>query len=224
MSDNDSWRTTPLYTYHEAAHLAKVSPSTVRNWLLGYTAKHGDVAPLFDYHAKDVAMVSFLELIEIVIAATFRKSERISFRTVRRAYDNAKHEWGLNYPFAHLRLEAMGGHIVHSLHEEKINISRQTLDTPEQWTLPLLVVEVIRKFDYLTDLVNRWYPIGKDVPIVIDPRISTGLPTVIERGVTVGAIHRRFKSGQHIDYISQDFAIDRNIIEEAIRYANAVPV
>jgi uncharacterized protein (DUF433 family) len=225
MFDNESWRTSPLYTYQEAARLAKVSPSTVRNWLLGYSTKRGDVAPLFNYTSKkDIAMVSFLELIEIVIAATFRKSEKIAFQTVRRAYDNAKKEFGLEYPFAHFNLAALGGHIVHSMHEEKGNISRQTLDSPEQWTLPLAVKDILSTFDYYTELVNRWYPVGKEIPIVIDPKISTGLPTIIERGVTISTIHNRFKSGQHIGFISQDFDIDKDIIEEAIRYADKVPV
>ncbi|MBN2238466.1 MAG: DUF433 domain-containing protein [Dehalococcoidales bacterium] len=225
MLDNDNWRTSPLYTYQEAAHLAKVSPSTVRNWLLGYSTKRGDIAPLFTYPSqKENAMVSFIELIEIVVAATFRKAEKIPFQTVRKAYDNARKEFNVEYPFAHFNLAALGGHIVHSIREEKGNISRQTLDSLEQWSLPLAVTDILSTFDYLTELVNRWYPVGKEIPIVIDPRISTGLPTIIERGVTVSTIHKRFKLGQHIDFISQDFEIDKDIIEEAIRYADTVPV
>ncbi len=223
MSNNghNGWRTDPLYTYGEAAHLAQVSASTVRNWLFGYTTKHGDVLPLFVYPAKQ-AMVSFLQLIEIVIAAKFRKAERISFKTVRRAYDNAKKEWGMEYPFAHVQLEALGGHIVHRIHEDTPSL--QSVDVPEQWTLPSLVIETIHQFDYVPDLVARWYPVGKSVPIVVDPRFSTGLPTIVGRGVTVGAIHKRFKSGQHLDFIADDFALDKSIVEEAIRYAELVAV
>lgn len=225
MSDNghNGWRTDPLYTYREASHLAQVSASTVRNWLFGYTSKYGDVSPLFKY-PTDVAMVSFVQLIEIVVAAKFRKAEKISFPTVRRAYENAKKDWGLEYPFAHLKLEALGGHILHSLHQDEPQRSRQTVDTPEQWTLPSLIVETIHQFDYIPDLVARWYPIGKTVPIVVDPRISTGLPTIQKRGVTVGVILKRFKSGQRMEYIAQDFALDRNVVEEAVRYAELVAV
>lgn len=220
----NGWRTDPLYTYEEAAHLAHVSPQTVKNWLFGYTSKYGDVSPLFDHPAKDVAMVSFLQFIEIVVAAKFRKAEKISFKTVRRAYDNAKKEWELEYPFAHLKLEALGGHIVRSFHEVYPEDSFQTLDTPEQWTLPSLVIDTIHQFDYVPDLVARWYPIGKNVPIIVDPRFNTGFPTILGRGVTVGVIHKRFKLGQRIDYLAEDFALDRNIVEEAVRYAETVSV
>ena len=45
MSDNgnskNGWRTQPMYSFSEAAHLAHVSVSTVRNWLLGYFTERG---------------------------------------------------------------------------------------------------------------------------------------------------------------------------------------
>ena len=102
-------------TFSEAAHLAHGSTTTVINWLRGYTVKDGgtavrDVPPLFE--PTGGALVSCLQLIEIVVAARFRRVGRgVSFRTVRGAYENAR--WGVEYPFAHLKLEAMGGHIVH---------------------------------------------------------------------------------------------------------------
>jgi uncharacterized protein (DUF433 family) len=224
MSNNghNGYRTSPLYTFAEVAHLAHVSTSTVRNWLFGYTTNYGDVAPLFNPSTEQGPMVSFLQLVEIVVAAQFRKAERLSFRTVRRAYENAQSEWGLEYPFAHLRLEALGGHIVRRLHAEDKLGSLQAADTPEQWTLPSLVVETIRQFDYEPDLVIRWYPVGKSIPIVVDPHISAGLPTIVGRGVTVGAIQKRFRAGQLMDFIADDFEIERSVVEEAVRYAPVV--
>ena len=218
----NGYRTHPLYTFAEAAHLAHVSAGTVRNWLLGYTARHGDVPPLFDSRAAKGAMVSFLQLVEIVVAAKFRKSEHVSFQTVRRAYENARSQWDLEYPFAHLRLEALGGHIVRRIHEDRPGKSVQALDTPEQWIIPELVLDTVHQFDYDLELAARWYPVGKDVPIIIDPRLSAGLPTIVGRGVTVQVIHKRFKARQSIAFIARDFDIKRNIIEEAVRYAELV--
>lgn len=224
MNNNglNGYRTSPIYTFQETAHLAHVSVSTVRNWLLGYTAKHGEVPPLFA-HPKG-AMVSFLQMIEIVVAAKFRKAEKISFQTVRRAYDNTKKESGLDYPFAHSELEALGGHIIRHLRLDRPDDSIQAIDTPEQWTLPNLVLDTLHQFDYIPDLVARWYPIGRSVPIVVDPQLSTGLPTILGRGVTINVIHKRFLAGQKIDFIARDFALESNVVEEAVRYAKTVAV
>ena len=56
------------------------------------------------------------------------------------------------------------------------------------------------------------------VPIVVDPRISTGLPVIEGRGVTVQAICNRFNSGLKIDFIAKDFDMDRDLVETALQY------
>ncbi len=101
MTDEiNAWRTQSMYTYAEAAHLAHVSSSTVRNWLVGYEGKNRKIRPLFSPNKDQGPMVSFLQLIEIVLAAQFRKTEHVKFETVHSAYIGAKKQLGLEYPFA----------------------------------------------------------------------------------------------------------------------------
>ena len=222
LNGSNGWRTDPMYTFSEAAHLARVSPGTVRNWLLGYTTQERTIPPLFHAEATHPAIVSFLQLVEIVVAATFRKAERKSFQTVRRAYENARKEFGLDFPFAHLRLGAIGGHIVHYIRGDGSVSSFQAMDEPHQWTLPGLVQEVVEDQLYYDEreLAARWYPVGKSVPIVVDPRFSSGAPTIVGRGVTVGAIYNRWKNGNlSMDFIAEDFQLDREQVEQACKFA-----
>jgi len=218
----NGWRTQPMYSFTEVAHLSQVSVGTVRNWLLGYTTSQGDVQPLFKGHPEEERACSFLQLIEIVVAARFRKAERRSFKTVRQAYDNAQKIWGLNYPFASLELKAIGGHIVHIMRVP--GAALQAVDQPEQFTIPDLVQETLAQIEYEYELASKWHPVGMGVPIVVDPQISGGLPIVKGRGITVEAIHRRFKANQKIDFIARDFELDRGTVEEVIRYAEQVAI
>ena len=224
LNGSESWRTGPLYTFSEAGRLAHVSPTTVRNWLLGYKSDTGKlVPPLFHKSNSDAAMVSFLQLVEVVVAGQFRKAERVSFKIVRQAHENAAAQWKLDYPFAHLRLEALGGHIVQRLREERLGRSLQALDNPQQWTLPGLVVETVQQMEYdAEEFAVRWYPVGKEYPIVVDPKVTSGVPTIVDRGVTIEVIHKRFKAGQKLDFIAQDFELEPDIVEEALRYAEQV--
>ena len=221
----NGWRTESMYTFSEAAHLANVSTTTVKNWLFGYTAKGRVVPPLLP--SGNVEMVSFLQMIEIMVAGRFRKSalggRSVPFSTVREAYMNARGIWNTEYPFAHLKLESLGGHIVHFLREGGSPDSFQALDAPEQWTLPgILRRETTDQLEYDDELAARWFPIGKTVPIVIDPRFSTGLPVVQGRGVTVQAIRKRFKAGLRIDFIAKDFDMNPDLVETAIQYGERV--
>ncbi len=221
----NGWRTESMYSFGEAARLAHVSATTVKNWLIGYTVRGHEVPPLFP--SGNGAMVSFLQMIEIMVAGRFRKSalgRSVSFRTVRDAHVNARELWGIEYPFAHMKLDALGGHVVHFLREGVSVASHQALDAPGQWTLPgLLRRETTDQLEYDDDLAARWYPIGKKVPIVVDPRLSTGLPTIKGRGVTVQAIHNRFKSGLRIEFIAKDYQLDTDLVETALQYWEQVP-
>lgn len=171
-------------------------------------------------------MVSFLQMIEIMVAGRFRTSvsgsRSVTLKIVRNAYINAKNLYGIEYPFAHLRLESIGGHIIHLLEGGDPTASFQAVDLPEQWTLPGLLQDTIDQLDYDQGLASRWYPIGKSVPIVVDPRISTGLPVIVGRGVTVQSIRNRFKAGMRIDFIAQDFELDRELVETALQYGERV--
>ena len=160
-------------------------------------------------------MVSFLELVEIVVAARFRASERVSFRVVKRAYENAQAELGYAYPFAHLELRAMGGHIVRDIRGEQ-----RAADQPEQRVLPSLVTELVDgQFKYEDELAVQWYPRGYDVPIVLDPRVTSGVPTIEGRRVAVQTIYKRWRDQeQPIEFIAADFQIDPGTVERALQY------
>ncbi len=218
----DGWRSEPMYSFSEASHLAGVSASTVRNWLFGYTAGGREVQPLFETADIQGPMVSFLQLIEIVVAGQFRKVGHVTFQRVRRAYENAQKLYGIDYPFAHLRLEELGSHIVERLQSEKPGTSLQAMDEPAQRSLPGLILETVHHLDYYRDLAERWFPVGKDVPIVVDPRISSGVPTIFNRGVTIHAIRKRWKAGHRIDFIAKDFELERDDVELVLQYADKV--
>ncbi len=218
----NGWRTQKMYSFTEVAHLSHVSVGTVRNWLLGYSTAQGEVQPLFKGHLEEEKVCSFLQLIEIVVAAKFRKAEHVSFKTVRQAYDNARRLYKPDYPFASMELKAIGGHIVYILRVP--GASLQAIDQPEQFTIPDLVQETLAQIEYEYDLASRWYPVGKNVPIVVDPRISAGLPVIKGRGITVEAIYKRFKADQDIAFIERDFALQRGIVEKVIRFREKVAI
>ena len=217
---NNGWRTQKMYSFTEVARLSHVSVGTVRNWLKGYSTEQGEVEPLIKGHSVEEKACSFLHLIEIVVAARFRKAEHKSYETVRRAYDNARKIFNLDYPFASMDLEAIGGHIVYIMRVP--GISLQAIDQPEQYTIPDLVQEAIAQLEYEDRLAARWYPAGISIPIVVDPRISGGLPIIKDRGITVEAIQKRFQAKQKMEFIERDFELEHDIVEEAIRF-EAVP-
>lgn len=220
-ANENGWRTQPMYSFKEVARLSGLSTTTVRNWLLGYTVEERKVSPLLKARSNATSC-SFINLIEVMVAARFRKAERTKYEVVKRTYENAKKLYSLEHPFANskLKLKAIGGHIVHMIREQS---SLQAIDTPEQYTLPNLVIEIIEQLEYELELASKWYPVGKKIPIVVDPYISAGVPTIAGRGITVENIEKRFYVGKQTwEFIAKDLELDQRVVEEVIRFAPRV--
>jgi hypothetical protein len=54
-----------------------------------------------------------------------------------------------------------------------------------QWVIAPIIKEVAHQieFDQVTGISARWYPMGKDTPVVVDPRFNFGAPAVAGRGI-----------------------------------------
>ena len=227
----DGWRTQSMYTISEAAHLAHVAPVTVRRWLHGYAPdrRHPEwrSPPVFGPKDSATSLVSFLQLIEIVVAADFRKVSHLKLDVIRDAYANLRADSEIEYPFAHEELESLGDHIVRFLEGQA---SAQAVDAPAQFSLPGMIKERtrevterrVKELDFEQQLASRWYPVGKEIPIVVDPLYSGGLPTVPGRGVTVGAIYRRWRStdDDNIGVIADDLSLDPGLVERVLKYGD----
>ena len=214
--NHDAWRYAPIYTLPEAAHLTGTSAATVARWL-----GHDGQRPVLN-NKEPGPLLSFLTLAEIVVAEGFRR-DRVSLKRVREAHDFAADRLGIEYPFASLRLKTRGGRILAQFEEEHPGMSLAVLEYPGvERTLPGLVTDILRSFDYDEELASRWFPIRRDVPIVVDPRHASGMPTIAATGVTVAAIRKRFRGGLSIAFIADDLKMDAATIEAALRYGDAV--
>lgn len=216
---HEGWRTKPAYTIGQAAMLAGTTPANVRRWVYGYDQPGHRMAPVFGPKERPEApaAVSFLELAEIVVAAAFRKRQ-LTLERIRSARQFAAERLNLEYPFATLTMKSDGSHILLEYQETEPGVPLLALDMQGQWTLPHAVTESLETFDFDQSWAARWFPLGKSVPIVVDPQRGAGLPTVMDRGVTVDTICRRWKAGQTIAFIASDFKLPRTIVERVLQH------
>jgi len=217
----DTWRTRPEYTIAQAARLAGTSSTTVRRWLYG-SKDQRPMRPVFgsEERRKEATVeVSFLQLAEIVVVSRFRK-RRVKLERLRRAHKYACGELKIEYPFAWLKLKTDGAHVLSEFQEREPGASLLALDIYGQRTLPGDIIKTLELFDYEEEFAARWYPIGRNVPIVIDPRYGAGRPTIPDRRLTIETIFKRWKAGQTIRFIASDFKLPPSIVETTLQYAD----
>lgn len=221
----NEWQTSPLYTLGDAARLARVSPPTIRRWISGYSAVGFEVKPIVPTEPSmdsGVAMVSFLQLAEIVVASKFRRN-RLSYDRIRSAREYAKEQLGIDYPFAKLDLEAIGGHIIQRWEKEHPGPSLLVLDSPHQLLFPSVVQKTLQDFDPDENrFAVRWFPMGHEVPIVVDPEYGSGMPTIPQRRVTIETLYKRWQAGYDFRFIASDFKLDPRVVEHALKYHDQI--
>jgi uncharacterized protein (DUF433 family) len=163
--------------------------------------------------------ISFLELAEIAVAVSFRK-QRVPLQRLRDAHEYARETFGIPFPFASLNLREQGGHILHEFEEQQPGPGKLVvLDMRGQYVLPETVKVKVMDFDFDEGdrLAVRWFPFGRVIPVVVDPHMAAGTPTVKGSRVTLATVRKRWKAGEPIGSISEDLELDPSDVEHILQ-------
>jgi uncharacterized protein (DUF433 family) len=211
------------YTLAEAAHLVGTSSQNVRRWLSGYEASGHRMKPVFQPREKKARpLVSFVELCELRVVAAFRCADRrVSLDRLRQAHGYARENLRLEHPFASDRLRLEGGHVLYEFSRAEPGPGTLVLDEGGQVMLPWAVLEALGQFDYDSDdhMIRRWFPFGHDIPIVVDPERGSGMPTISGRNLRSDFLVGRWKRGESISPLAEDFELEPAVVESALRAA-----
>ncbi|MCC6386764.1 MAG: DUF433 domain-containing protein [Dehalococcoidia bacterium] len=215
------------YTISQAARLAGTTPQNVRRWLFGYAAPGHRMEPVFGSVPENDGppIVSFLQLAEILVVARYRRrsGRQIKLQRLREAHRFARERLGIEWPFASESIVFEGGHIIHEFEEAHPakGARRIAIDEGGKFILPLDFRDTLELFDFdLADtLATRFYPFGRNSPVVVDPEHAAGLPTFVGTNIRVDTIVSRWKSGQTIAELEEDFEIPSSAIEAVLQAA-----
>lgn len=192
----------PSYSLAETARLTELSSSRVRRWLQGYSysysvadgqeIRHGSQEPVVERgRTSGTSYASFLDLIDLLFVKRFL-DHGFGLPTVRRALDEAREHLGTDH-FARRTFFTSGKSIFLQMDNRGKYIIK--LMSGGQWAIADIIINLAKRidFDEATDFARRWYPWGKNRPIVIDPLISFGRPSIIGRGTATESIYDLYR-------------------------------
>ena len=223
----DDIRAMPCYSIPEAAHYLRIPETTLRSWVRGrkYPTSGGDqfFQPVIELPNDSQNLLSFINLVEIHVLDAIRRDHRISLHKVRIAIDFIKEELKSDHPLAYHKLETDGLDLFVEEYGQLINVSQAG-----QLVLRELLQAHMRRIDRdSAGYALRLYPFTRKRPsqqlieepkaIVIDPRISFGRPVLAGTGIPTAIIAERYKAGEAIDALVDDYGRSTLEIEEAIR-------
>jgi len=217
-------RDIPTYGIAQAARYLGLSETALRQWVVGRRyptrAGVGFSVPLVKLPDPAKPRLSFTNLVEVYVLASLRREHRIEMRKIREALRYLEEKLGSEHPLATEQLESFGG----SLFIKKYG---QLIDLPEdgQTAIQEVLRPYLRRIEHgAGGLAERFFPLrrtaGADSPrvVVIDPYVSFGKPTVAGTGVSVAILIARFRSGEALADLADDYDMTLPQVEEAIRY------
>jgi uncharacterized protein (DUF433 family) len=222
------------YSRAEAARLLKVTPSRLNRWIRGYTYKlrqQGDsfvqrqktpvvraVLPTID----SVLALSFVELIELRVIKAFT-DKGLPLQRVRVAAERAIDLFQTLHPFASKRVFTDGELVFAELGDtakpdfpDVIELTKgKHLQIHSGVLLEGYLDEV--SFSQETLLADRWWPLSKDFPVVLDPKIAFGAP-VIEGTATRTDVIAGTARVMSADAAANLFQLQKRQVQAAVQF------
>lgn len=216
-----------IYTIPEAARLTGVSGELIRRLLWGYQhrSKSGMTRhePLWTSQIptiEDTRALGFRDLIEIKFVAHFRQSG-ISLQSIRKTIDRATALLEQSYPLSSVRFKSLGKRIFAEVleeHEKKLVFDLYT----GQLLLSFMWDTLYDALDYSEyDQLTRWFPLGKDRRIVVDPGRSFGKPISLE-GVPTTVLASALQAEKSAENVAYWYKVDPDSVRDADEYERAL--
>lgn len=212
--------TRPLYSYAEADRLAEVSRGTSSRWAKGYKYRNergervAQPSMTTSPAAEREAGISFLDLVSIKAIDGLRK-RNFSTRAIRQVVQYCQDELQMAYPLATQKFKTDRHRIYMRAGDGRLLEVLGGQQGAQAWDR--ILEPFLKDLDYHNEFARRWYPLGRDEPVVVDPDYGFGLPVIVGSGVRTESIAEQYYAGDKIEHIAYDFNVTREQIDSALK-------
>lgn len=194
----------PMYPVATAGRLVGLSAGRARRWLKGYEYEY-QVGPDKETRRKQKAPVvrrntntaikyaTFLDLIDLRFIKEFVE-HGIKLQKLRDALIEADKLLKGHHHFAKQIFFTDGSHIFLQIKDAENSEALMELLSGGQWVIAPIIKQLAHQivFDRSTGFAKKWYPMGINGHIVLDPSRSFGQPIIVERGITTSVVYDFF--------------------------------
>jgi DNA-binding transcriptional MerR regulator/uncharacterized protein (DUF433 family) len=211
-----------IYGISEAARITQIPPEQIRRWLWGYryssSGRPRQAPPLWRPGVPQIGethALSFRDLVEVQFVHRFRQ-KGLSLQSIRTTIDLAAKLLDETYPLSSVKFKTDGKRIL-----------AQVIEDPQERgvVFDLETGQYLFEFvlDYLYDALEysdfdelvRWWPLGKDRRVLVDPRKSFGRAIVTE-GVPTAILAGSFRAEGSVADVARWFEVSEDSVRDAL--------
>lgn len=214
--DRDSRLFRPRYSYAEADRIAGVTRGTTKRWLKGYPYRDSRGSQRFSgpvtERGRPEGDVSFADLVEIAAINRWKELGR-SLPNIREIVRECQEIFDVEQPLITMRFKVGGQHAFVEAEGKLVGL----LGNKRQlaWEKIFAFLETV---EYEGDFAAKWWPLGKDTPVVVDPDYGFGLPVIDGVGLRTEIVLERMKAGESQTAIAADFDVSPELIAGAMQF------
>ena len=193
-----------IFPLTEAARLAQLDIRTAKRWALGYNYTHrGEarqsqgVMPLRLSQIGSGRDLTFREMLTLRLVSGFRTTG-LSLSTIKRVAERAAQEYGQPLPFVSRRFRTDGRKVFVELTTESAAQDEPSVPRKDRHLIEVLtgqqnfseVVEpsLFADVDWEDDLASRWWPLGRERHVTLDPDVLFGAPHIANTRVASSVV------------------------------------
>ncbi|MCH8183917.1 MAG: helix-turn-helix domain-containing protein [Proteobacteria bacterium] len=214
-----------LYSVPEAARLSHVSSQRIRRWIRGY--RRGSNPGSRQYasiwrpdlpYIEGIVALSFRDLMEVRFVNAFRV-HGVSWKIIRLAAQKAMEFLETDHPFSSRTFRTDGKRIFADFTE--VSGHRKLLDlVRDQFAFPKIVEPSLYEGLEFSegDEIVRWWPMGPNKRIILDPERSFGQPIDNESGVQAQILADAYSAEHSVERVAILFDVDERAVNDAIEF------
>jgi uncharacterized protein (DUF433 family) len=207
-----------IYSVSDISFLLKLPKQKVRRWLNDFwdsrlAEKYNNTYSWGE--GRDQA-TNFYTLIEFYIFYCLRELG-VAQKKIFEAHEAMAKQLKTIHPFASAKVLTDGKSILYAL-EDGTTIKA---DKSKQIALKQIIEDFCRKIEFSdNNLAEKFYPLGKNKHIVVDPHHQFGQPTVEETNVLAETIYNMHEAGETNEFLSRLYDISLKEVQAAIYLFN----
>ncbi|MEW5882118.1 MAG: DUF433 domain-containing protein [Pseudomonadota bacterium] len=220
-----------IYSLQAAARLIRADLRAVRRWMLGYTRRRNGLPhfypPLwctqFAREELREPVIGFRDLLELRMVNAFARYG-VSLHVIRATIDGARQIFGTDYPLTTHRFRTDGRRVFMEALDRAANEPAEDedrlLDVPlRQWVFSQIVRPALYAgIEFEGQHPRRWF-LDKQRPIVLDPALQFGSPTVEEIGIPTDTLLAAYVAeGNDRNAVARIYGITPQQVMAAVRF------
>jgi uncharacterized protein (DUF433 family) len=203
----DPW-TRGVYLVPDAARILRLPVAVLRSWVCGRIENEQRRFPAGEFETHRTGAdrhIGFHSLIELFTIGQLR-ARGIPMATVREARAKLMERFDTAHPFALEGLMTSGKSLLKALGDDIL----LELGTRGQTAFGKILEPFCASLDFdpTNSLATRYFPMGRQHPVVVDPRRAFGRPVIEGTNLTTEAVMSLLRGGDTEEDIAEAFQVD----------------